>query len=235
VLTVDAPPDHPWHHGLWSTIKYLNGENFWEEFGEFGLLATVDVTGSGNRLDATIEWRRPGAGDPAARERRTLAHVPLCDRAYAIDWTFRIVPAVDTDFDRTPFTTWGGYGGLTLRGAPDWSDTVVRLPARTDGDRTLGVRAPWCALVSAEASVAILDHPGNVRFPTQWYASTRAATYGDGWANFCNAAFLWDGVLRVPAGGVLVRHHRVIVADGALDHQTLASWHDAWAREERPA
>ncbi len=48
--------------------------------------------------------------------------------------------------------------------------------------------------------VAILDHPANVRFPPPWYASTRAETYGDGWANFVNAAFLWDGPLLVPAG-----------------------------------
>ena len=30
-----------------------------------------------------------------------------------------------------------------------------------------------------------------------WYGSTRADTYGDGWANFVNAAFLWDE----PSGG----------------------------------
>src|SRR5690606_36318968 len=43
VLSVDAPDDHPWHHALWSTIKYVNGENFWEEYDEFGLLHTTEV------------------------------------------------------------------------------------------------------------------------------------------------------------------------------------------------
>ena len=31
-LTRDAPEDHPWHHGLWFTIKFVNEENFWEEY-----------------------------------------------------------------------------------------------------------------------------------------------------------------------------------------------------------
>ena len=38
VLTRDAPDDHPWHHGLWFTIKFVNGENFWEEYDEYGVL-----------------------------------------------------------------------------------------------------------------------------------------------------------------------------------------------------
>ena len=37
-LTRDAPPDHPWHHALWFTIKYVNEENFWEEQPPYGVL-----------------------------------------------------------------------------------------------------------------------------------------------------------------------------------------------------
>ena len=29
VLTRNAPDDHPWHHGLWFTIKFVNEENFY--------------------------------------------------------------------------------------------------------------------------------------------------------------------------------------------------------------
>ena len=38
VLTRDAPEDHPWHHGLWFTIKFVNEENFWEEYDAYGVL-----------------------------------------------------------------------------------------------------------------------------------------------------------------------------------------------------
>ena len=30
VLTWDSPPDHPWHHALWFSWKYLNHVNYWE-------------------------------------------------------------------------------------------------------------------------------------------------------------------------------------------------------------
>ena len=38
VLTRNAPADHPWHHGLWFTIKYVDGDNFWEEMDTYGVL-----------------------------------------------------------------------------------------------------------------------------------------------------------------------------------------------------
>ena len=38
VLTRDAPEDHPWHHGLWFTIKFVDDDNFWEEMAPYGVL-----------------------------------------------------------------------------------------------------------------------------------------------------------------------------------------------------
>src|SRR3954453_16438217 len=119
LVTTEAPADHPWHHALWFTIKFVNGENFWEEYDEFGLLQTrevVDLDGGGVR--ATIEWERPAGRGTALTETRTLTPVDLGDDAYGIDWEEELVPVADSVFDRTPFTTWGGYGGLTLRGGP---------------------------------------------------------------------------------------------------------------------
>ena len=63
--------------------------------------------------------------------------------------------------------------------------------------------------------MAIFDHPRNVRHPTPWYASTRAGTYGEGWANFLNAAFLWNDALAWPAHTPLELLHRVLVHDGS--------------------
>jgi hypothetical protein len=225
-LTVEAPADHPWHHALWFTIKFVNGENFWEEYGEFGTLRTRDVTElatGGTR--AIIDWVRPDGATVALTETRTLTPITLGDHAYAIDWAEELVPVADTELDRTPFTTWGGYGGLTLRGSPDWHDTKLLLPDGSVQDRLLGERAEWCALAGfapgadgrdGACGVVIADHPANPRFPTPWYGSNRAETYGDGWANFLNAAFLWEEPLSVDAGTPLRLRHLVIVHDGPL-------------------
>jgi len=235
VLSVEAPPDHPWHHALWFTIKFVNGENFWEEYGDFGLLHTTRVgPDDDGGLRAEIDWTAPDGRSVRLQEVRTL-HVRTVDAdTYAIDWTEVLEVDDDTVLDRTPFTTWGGYGGLTLRGAPDWSDTTIRLADGAERDRALGERSPWLAIegtaaaTGAPAGVVILDHPDNPRWPTPWYASTRADTYGEGWANFVNAAFLWDEPLEVRAGVPLLLRYRVLVHDGAWTTERIEAERARW-------
>ena len=239
VLSNNAPDDHPWHHGLWSTIKFLNGDNFWEEYGDFGTLRTASVIENAATVTAEIDWLRPDGETVAARETRAITEVPIDAYAYALDWTVSVVPTVDTVFDRTPFTVWGGYSGLTLRGAANWVDTTLALPDGRDRDRVLGDRGQWCALRGPRpgsvarddvVGIAMFDHPRNPNHPTPWYASTRADTYGEGWANFCNAAFLWDAPIERAARTPLVLRHRVVIHDGQWSHQRVQDAYDAWCR-----
>ena len=240
VLTRDAPDDHPWHHALWFTIKFVNEENFWEEYDEYGVLvhdgapSVVEAAGGVVALQGMLRWIRPDRSTVALVEERTLTHVPLGPDAYAIDLDTTLVPTADSRFDRTPFTTWGGYGGLTVRGAGDWTDTTLMLDDGSTHERVLGDASRWCDLTGTPpgggdpAGIALLDHPGNGRHPVPWYASTRADTYGDdGWSNFLNAAFLWHDGLEVPAGQPLRVRHRVVVHDGAWDADRIqAAWAD---------
>ena len=185
----------------------MDEENFWEEYGEFGTLRTSRVTDTDDGVDAAIDWIAPD-GTTGARDTRPgrCAAAAVDDATHRIDWTERLSVPGRRVLDRTPFTTWGGYGGLTLRGAPTWTDTVLRLDDGTE-PRTSARRAVALARDrrhrgrrgrrAAPAGVVILDHPDNPRFPTPWYASTRADTYGEGWANFVNAAFLWDEPMTI--------------------------------------
>lgn len=230
VLTRDAPDDHPWHHGLWFTIKFVNGENFWEEYEEYGVLRhRGEPTVEGGTVRGTLDWIRPDRATVAVEEDRRIAHVDLGGGAYAIDVDTTLVPGVDTTFDRTPFTTWGGYGGLSLRGAGDWTDTRLLLADGVDRERVLGEASPWCDLSSAEGGMAMFDHPGNRRHPVPWYASTRAATYGDeGWSNFLNAAVLWADPLEMAAGEPWRIRHRVVVHDELWDRDRVAAAYAEW-------
>jgi len=221
-LTRDAPEDHPWHHGLWFTIKFVNEENFWEEYDAYGVLRHVD--------DTTVHWIRPDRETVVIVDERTLTHVELSDDAYAIDWDITLTPQVDVVLDRTEFTTWGGYGGLSLRGRGDWTDTRLLLSDDTVHERLLGVPGDWLDLSGTiegeQAGVLLLHHPSNERHPVPWYASTKAATYGDeGWSNFANAAFLWDSALEWPAGTPLPFRFRIVVHDGTWDTaRCLTEW-----------
>lgn len=225
VLTRDAPPDHPWHHALWFTIKYVNGENFWEEVDAYGVLRHVGPT--------TVHWIRPDRSTVAVVDERSLTHVDLGEGAYAIDWSIDLTPQADTVFDRTPFTTWGGYGGLAMRGRPDWTDTRLLLADGSVHERVLGMPSRWCDLSGSveggDAGVLFLDHPSNPRSPVPWYGSTRAATYGDeGWSNFVNAAFLWDEALAVGAGATLSFRYRAVVHDGVWSTEACAEQWERW-------
>lgn len=211
VLTRVEPDDHPWHRGLWFTIKFVGEENFWEEAPPYGVLRHRDAE--------HVDWIGGDRETVVITERRQQSVVRIDDAAVALDVSFELTPAVDVVLDRTPFTTWGGYGGLTLRGRNDWVDTVLTLADGSTHERVLGERSAWCDLTGtvdgAVAGLAIVDHPSNPGHPVPWYGSTRADTYGDdGWSNFLNAAFLWDGPLAVAAGDTLALRYRVIAHDG---------------------
>lgn len=251
VLTRDAPADHPWHHGLWFTIKFVNGENFWEEYDAYGVLRHDGVPGiehDGPRqsIVGSLRWIRPDRETVVVREDRRLTFVPIDDDAYALDVVTTLVPEVDVVLDRTPFTTWGGYGGLAFRGRPDLHDTRILLPDGVTRDRVLGDRAEWFDLSGvvpgpdgdAAVGVAVFDPVGNPRHPVPWYGSTRADTYGDdGWSNFFNAAFLWDGPLELARHEPLELAYRVVVHDGPGDVDRLAGLYNdyrvEWAEPRR--
>lgn len=244
VLTRNAPDDHPWHHGLWFTIKYVDGDNFWEEFGTYGVLRhdqapAVTADGDATTIAGEVTWIRPDRETVAVREHRRWTHRPLDASSYALDFETTLVAPEDVVYDRTPFTTWGGYGGLTLRGAGDWHDTRLLLDDGVERERVLGERSAWCALdgVSGDddspVGIALLCSSTNPRHPAPWYGSTRADTYGDGWSNFLNAAFLWDEPLSVAGGQPLEFAYRVIIHDGIWDTDRIAEAHDQYGGSRR--
>ncbi len=233
VLTREAPDDHPWHHALWFTIKFVNGENFWEEYDAYGVLRhrappTVEPGADGRvTVRGTLDWVRPDRETVALVQELELTHVPLGGDAYAIDLDTTLDPLTDVRLDRTPFTTWGGYGGLTFRGAEDLTDTRLLLDDGSVHDRVLGVPSRWLDVSRHDAGIALLDHPENVRHPVPFYGSTRADTYGEGWSNFVNAAFLWDDGMELGRDEVLRLRYRVVVHDGEWGHDRVdRAWRD---------
>ena len=132
VLTRDAPEDHPWHHGLWFTIKFVDDDNFWEEMAPYGVLRhdgppEVEVRRDDSvRVKGTLRWIGPtarrspstsGASSRTSPSTRRLRHRP------------RHHPRADHAGALRPHTVHdlGGYGGLALRGSGDFVDTRLLL------------------------------------------------------------------------------------------------------------
>ncbi|HEX7166714.1 MAG TPA: PmoA family protein [Acidimicrobiales bacterium] len=227
-LTRVSPPDHEWHRGLWFAIKFVDGDNFWEE----------DPAGHGvqRQIGPTrIDWVRPD-GSVALHEERHVDYVDgvgVSSAAYALDWTTRLSPPPDARggavlLDRTPYTTWGGYGGLTIRGAADWEGTRVLLADGSEHRRPEGVPSPWADLSNDAAGITILDHPSNPRHPVPWYGASRSRVYGEGWSNFLNAALLFHEPMTLEAGDELRLRYRVVVHDGRWGAEEAGAAWRAW-------
>jgi hypothetical protein len=239
-LTNVEPHDHLWHRGLWYTIKFVNGENFWEERPPFGTqytLAPPSVAhGPRGRIivDTALDWRRAGGGVVICEQRR-FAYEPLGDDAYALDFATNLQAQVDLLLDRTPYTTWGGYGGLILRGTRNWQETRLLFADGAVIDRPLGHRANWCDLsgkldggLDQTGGLAIFDHPDNLRHPSPWYGANDSR-------NYFNAAFLFHEPMTVISGDTLRFQYRVLVHDGIWDHARLDAAYAAYVDEAAPA
>jgi hypothetical protein len=241
VLTWQAPPDHPWHHGLWFSWKYINGVNYWEENKATGhsdgLTRWSNVRiqtrhARSARIDLDLTYEDPD-GQVVLTERRTVrVSAPDADGQYHLDWTMTFTAGEeDVILDRTPLPDepggriWGGYAGLSVRLAKDLKDRqviTVAGPASFEHDRHRS-RSPsmdYSGMIGdTSAGIAILDDRHNLNFPTPWYAIKSDVM------SFFSPAVICYGPHTLPAGRSMTLHYRVIVHPGRWDERTLkAEW-----------
>jgi hypothetical protein len=236
LLTCFEPHDHVWHRGLWFTVKFVNGDNFWEEREPFGTQETEPYPEVIAQLDgavtirSSLRWRRPD-GEVALREERTITWRERVD-SYAIDWETTLTATAEALLDRTPYTTWGGYGGLTFRATRGLDKTRFLTP---DGERERmrGEFAPWCDVsgridggADLSAGVCFLDHPSNPRHPTPFYGQPPSAN-----SLTLNAALLFHEPMRLAAGETLRLRYRVLLHDGIWNADRAASEFEEYALE----
>jgi hypothetical protein len=235
VLSLFEPHDHLWQRGLWCAIKYVNGENFWEEkddepWGTQRTVLPVEVRSEGDgsiSVSSRLNWVRSG-GETILEEDRRFVYRAVNERSYALDFTFAITPVADVVLDRTVFTTWGGYGGLTFRGNRNWQETRLLFSDGSTNDRPTGITADWCDLsgkidggAGVTGGIAMFDHPDNPRHPTPWYGAT-------GPNHYFNAAFLFHEPMKVAAKTRLELRYRVVVHDGMLERDELSQAYVGW-------
>ncbi|HEV2528241.1 MAG TPA: PmoA family protein [Thermomicrobiales bacterium] len=236
-MTLIEPFDHTWHRGLWFTVKFVDGDNFWEEREPFGrqVLNLTPTIGhpAGDAVSVTmhIDWWMDGAQIPVLCERRTWTIRPGED-ATVIDLDTDIIPTRDVTLDRTEYTTWGGYGGIAFRGSPSWHPDRRLLGDTVTEGRLLGEPGPWAAMdgpvdggIDRTAGIALFDHPNNANHPTPWYT-------GSGAGNFLNAAFLFHGPMTLAKGDTLRLRYRLLVHDERWEADSIARRYDAWLVDE---
>ncbi len=237
VLTVDAPKDHPWHHGLWFSWKFIDGVNFWEHDAKAGrplgrtswTLLEKKLGDEGTaRFVLEVEYRVDETR-LALRERRVITvAAPERNGAFVIDWDADFEAASACRLERTPppgeegGKANGGYAGLSCRLAqmerPDAlsSAGIVAWNAQ-DRARPVGYGFDYRGTLDGhEVGVAILDHPENLHAPTAWYAIRSKSM------SFFTPAVLVPRPLSLAAKDRFRLRYRILVHPGRLDAAQLA-------------
>jgi hypothetical protein len=230
------PEDHLWHRGLWFTIKFINKSNFWEERPPFGVQQSKgspnceDISNDAVRIAQRLRWTSE-ATKAVIDEERDIVFKVHGDGTREIDWHTSLMPLQDLLLDRTPYTTWGGYGGMTFRAGVDLSESGYLLPNGQTVEAIIGIPQPWVVMRGAvgggKFSLGIVDHPSNPRSPQPWYAKS-GQKY-----DFLNAAFLFHEPLSVSRGKSLDFRYRILYRDGWWEAKEFARLADEF-RNSRP-
>ncbi|MGW7352902.1 DUF6807 domain-containing protein [Streptomyces sp. NPDC054784] len=247
------PNDHRWHKGLQMTASHLSGQNFWggvcylgpergyervpERVGSMRHDAFTAVEGADDRfaLDERLTWVAYGGEEWAAEERGITVHsVDTDSGSYAIDWSIRLTNLRAEPLRFGSPTTAGremaGYTGLQWRGPRDFTGGQVLTPDGPATDEatmgTAAADAPWVGFtaehddVDAHSTLLFAHAPENggpdAIHPSHWFVrSTPIPSVAFSWAFFEEFA--------LPPGESFAYRYRIVVADGAWDHERAAA------------
>jgi type 1 glutamine amidotransferase len=245
VLTVTEPADHPWHHGLWSSWKFINGVNYWEENPKTHVSdGTTELTGVvfkpaenfGAKIEVSLSYHLPGEASLMTERRLLSITPPDAEGAYRIDWESEFtVGNAPVNLGRTPLPNeeggkdYGGYAGLSARLLlkPDgWSILTSEGPGKAPEFH--GKTARWMDFSSTGAGIAICDHPSNLRSPSPWYVHDQKPM------SYFSPAVLYREPLVLAAGQSLKLKYRVLVHSKAMTAAQLDADFKNFTGETKP-
>lgn len=238
-VLLDAPPDHLHHHGLMFALA-VNGVDFWSETDSSGKelhreLEPVAPDASQARDQAafseTLDWQAPD-GKSLLQERRTIRVLAPPEKAAAnvtlLTWRTRLSlpPGV------TAGTLSGNhYFGLGMRFVPAMDKQGTFINAKNlagevfrGGERL--TPAQWCAYTATvdgkPVTVAMFDHPANIRQPATWF------TMQDPFAYLSATMQLHKEPLTLRADGPLELRYGIALWDGAVSAERIDETFKLW-------
>jgi hypothetical protein len=224
VLTEDAPPHHPWQHGLYTGLKKVGGVGFWEE----GLRnKPTDGTFRPRPLQApvvreqSVSWRVEAAwcapdSQPLLTEVQDWRFSDHNDH-YLLDLRWTLEAEVDIEIEQA------AYGGLFLRMSyrPSLGGEVINSEG-TRGASVEAAPARWVAVSMPvegrddPAGFVIMDHPNNPGHPVRWRV--------DGELGLCPSRCI-SGGWTLERGQHDHYFYRLVVFTGAPEPELIG---DAW-------
>nr|WP_299344115.1 DUF6807 family protein [Allomuricauda sp.] len=237
LLTDYAPPDHPWHFGLFFNWRDINGLTYWD-YKSKKLLESEGVQfvdkiriktkpdGSANIILKLNYHPLYQPKNVVLREKRLFSISPPDQKGqYAIEQTSRFRAKTDLLLDRPPRPgeprgkIWGGYAGLMIRMHRDLPRP--ELFATSEVKKEKGEHYPWMAIRYPEQKqpfgVLIFDHPKNFNHPTAWYFTYREDRC------FFSPVVLYDSPKKMAKGERILLRYIIHITDASLDKDAIST------------
>ena len=217
--------DHPHHRSLFTAFGDVNGVDDWSEAEGHGRIAHrgFPALESGpvyGRIVAENDWVSQEGTFVVAETREIVFYgTPRDTRLIDYSVTFR-AGSSDVVFGDTKE---GGILSVRVPTSMDVSSGLGGQITNTYGgineEETWGRRSPWCdysgPVAGRVVGIAIMDHPDNLRYPTQWHVRTYGLMTANcfGWSYYKDDKSI-DGSYTLAAHTDRVFRYRVVVHPG---------------------
>lgn len=232
----DAPHDHLHHHGVMFALM-VDDVDFWGEVNAktAGLEAhrnltdiQVDSRDGMNRaiFSETLDWITSPDHKVLLQEWRSIRAYQAADLAASlISWESELyLPAGK----RSAEITGRSYFGLGIRfiQSMDLKGHFVNAEGQTGLDGTNGKQSKWCAY-TADAdgklvTVAMFDHPGNLRYPACWF------TMLDPFAYISATLDVHHKAITLKQGQTLKLRYGLALWDGKVESEQIEQLYRRW-------
>ena len=234
----DSPHDHKHHHGLMFALA-VDGVDFWGEAGkengkqmqrEIGEVKTAAQNGL-RRTEFTQElnWIGPESDRPLLIESRTIGEYRSSDLgATLIEWRGRLQTPPGRE---SAELTGHHYFGLGMRFVESMDRTGRffnsddRLGEIVRGDERL-TPVKWCAYAAKvdgkPVTIALFDHPSNLRHPAKMFTMTKKFAYMSATLN------VWKKPLALTPDRPLELRYGIAVWDGFTDKKAVEQLYKRW-------
>lgn len=225
----DSPKDHVHHHALMFAVS-VEGVSFWEEKPAAGRQVPTETRPERTRLRQALQWTLAD-GRVVAREERLIAvHAEAAPRATLLTWRSQLQPPPQMS---SVTLTGSHYYGLGLRFVVPMDKGGAFLnSADAAGESVRGTErlmaAAWCAYRAAvdgqPVTVAVFDHPANLRHPARMFTMMGPFAYLGATLN------LWKEPYTLEAARPLDLRYGVAVWDGNTEKAAIDALYRRWLK-----
>lgn len=226
----DSPSDHKHHHSLMFALA-ADGNDFWSEVPRCGKQSHKQIETDENGLTQQIEWISSEGKQVLTEERKIRVHQEKNMPATLLTWKSKLQAPAGRDEVKLTGSHYFGLGVRFVSGM-DKIGTFLNSSGQT-GEVVRGterlVTAKWCACSGPAAegkmvTVAIFDHPSNLRHPARMF------TMSDPFSYISSTLNLWKEPYILKSGQPLNLKYGVAAWDGKIDAVQIEELYQQWLK-----